>query len=54
MDTLESGFKTIWEWKSYLVEDTANWSGKSHRMSEKTLYKSVNKHLTVRPDTTGP
>ena len=51
---IESDFKTLWEWKSYLIEDSANWSGKSVKMDKKTIFKSINRTLTVRPDINGP
>lgn len=54
IEQIEPDYKTHWTWKSYMIEDSENWIGKSHKMDKYNVFKSINRQLTIRPDIEGP
>ena len=45
--------KTEWEWKSFIIDDQENWHGSTDLVGKQTIFKSVNKILTVKTDLLG-
>jgi hypothetical protein len=45
--------KTIWTWKSYIIDDQDNWHTFENLVNKQVIFKSANKILTIKPELLG-
>ena len=45
--------KTIWTWRSFIVDDQENWHGSEQLLGKQTIFKSINNYLTIKPELLG-
>ena len=46
-------FKTIWTWKTFIIDDQDNWHGHEDLVGKQTIFKSVNNILTIKTELLG-
>ena len=52
-EVISTPMKIIWSWKSFIIDNQDNWHGNESLIGKQTIFKSVNKYLTIKPELLG-